>query len=88
MKNKTLNTSDINCKNIKGCFECPFRYSDYDDFAVGDDTLEVCTLAREMKLKNYFIYMYDTKQNQHAKLKTPKWCPIRTKPLLLKYIGK
>lgn len=30
---------------VKGCNECPFRYSHYDDFSYGLDTAEVCTLS-------------------------------------------
>lgn len=83
---KEQNSSNYNYCNIKGCFECPFRYSDYDDFAIGDDTIEVCTLAQHLRLKQYFIDSYDTKANQsYKKLKTPIWCPVKEKPLLLKF---
>ena len=84
--------SNINSRIIHGCFDCPFKYSDYDSFAIGDDTLIICALAQEMKLDDHYIDSYDCKsnsynikRNQQKKLKTPEWCPIKDKPLLLKF---
>jgi hypothetical protein len=61
-------------KIVNFCGNCPFSYSDYDDFAVGCSTLNVCTLAQFVKLKDYFISV----DNGDEELKTPEWCPLKT----------
>jgi hypothetical protein len=66
-----------NIKTIKGCYECPFRYSDYDDWAVGDDTCEICVLAQNMNLPDYFIVCYKRGFDDDIALDTPEWCPIK-----------
>ena len=53
---------------------CPFRYSDYDDFSVGDSTAEVCTLARYKNLKDYFIMFHNGEIDD---MNTPEWCPLK-----------
>lgn len=72
-------------KTITGCHDCPFRYSDFDDFAVGNDTLEICTLAQHEQLPNYFIDCYDTKDDGEPKetYPAPEWCPLQKESLTL-----
>ena len=61
-------------KTINFCGNCPFSYSDYNDFAVGYSTVNVCTLAQFLKLKNYCISV----NNGDEVLITPEWCPLKT----------
>ena len=67
-------------KIINFCGNCPFRYSDYDDFAVGDSTAEVCTLAMYKKFEDYFILFHngDIDNDDGDGMKTPEWCPLKT----------
>lgn len=71
---------------VKGCEDCLFRYTDYDDFAVDSDTLEKCILAENLEYKEYIIDIYDTKQNQESKLNTPSWCPLIKDSIIFKKI--
>ena len=73
-------------RNIKSCKNCPFMYFDYDDFAIGADTLVICNLAQNKNSKDYIIDSYDSKKGESSKCKTPVWCFIKNKPLLLKFI--
>jgi len=61
-------------KTINFCGNCPFKYSDYDDFALGYSTVTTCTLARSLKLKDDCILVSDG----DVELKTPEWCPLKT----------
>jgi hypothetical protein len=68
---------------VTGCVDCPFHYTNYDDFAVGNDTLEICLLKQRMDTENkvnadYFIDCWDTKHSEDIVLKTPEWCPIKS----------
>ena len=61
-------------KTINFCGNCPFSYADYDDWAVGYSTANVCTLAQFLKLNEYLILVSDGDEE----LKTPEWCPLKT----------
>lgn len=63
-------------KTVNFCGNCPFLYSDYDDFAVGSSTIDICNLARFLKKPNDCVsvhddYGYDTEST------TPEWCPLK-----------
>ena len=61
--------------NVKSCLDCPFRYSDYDDWAIGDDIEDNCTLAQYLNFNEYTI----TSRNLGDKFKMvgrPEWCPL------------
>lgn len=66
--------------NIKvtGCEDCPFRNHDYDDWAVGSDTLELCMLKQHIdpSSSDYFIDVYSSR-DQDRELVTPEWCPLK-----------
>ncbi len=61
-------------KTVNFCGNCPFSYADYDDWAIGASTCNICTLAQFLKLKDYFISV----DNGDEELKTPDWCPLKT----------
>ena len=63
---------------VDGCHSCPFEYVDYDDYAVGSDTLLICNLARFKNSKDCYIDMYDSKkEEEHYTFKNfPDWCPL------------
>ena len=61
-------------KTINFCGNCPFKYSDYDDYALGYSTVTTCTLSKFLKLEDDCILVSDG----DAELKTPIWCPLKT----------
>ena len=61
-------------KTINFCGNCPFSYSDYDDYALGYSTITTCTLSRFLKLKDDCISLSDGDEE----LSTPNWCPLKT----------
>jgi len=60
---------------VKNCNSCPFLYSEYDDFATGYSTLDICVLAEFKREKNYIVSSHDN-CGANPKNKTPKWCPL------------
>ena len=77
---------------ISGCVNCPFKVVDYDDFAVGNDTLINCSLAEYLQMDEYYINSYDTKnyeEYEDEELVTPSWCPVlKNKEINIKYYNK
>ncbi len=65
-------------KNIKvtGCSNCPFMASDYDDFAVGYDTIDKCMMAKYLDFKETVIDIYNMFEEDN-KRETPDWCPLK-----------
>lgn len=63
-------------KTINFCGNCPFVYSHYDDFAVGDSTLDICTLARFLNLKEDIISVHN-EMGYGGNSDTPDWCPLK-----------
>lgn len=69
-------------KTVNFCGNCPFLVVDYDDFAVGNSTLEYCNLARHLNLEDSYISSYDgfrdeDKSTIQEKVSSPEWCPIK-----------
>jgi hypothetical protein len=95
-KNIGLNIIQKNQKELfkmneiktSGCINCPFRYTNYDDYAIGNDILEECLLRMYLNHKeglyvDYFILSYDSKTGKiPKKILTPAWCPIKTNPII------
>lgn len=44
---------------VNGCGNCPFHVLDYDDYAVGFDTIEYCRLARFLNYEDEYIDIYN-----------------------------
>jgi len=61
-------------KTINFCGNCPFKYSNYDDYALGYSTVTTCTLSKFLKLEDDCILVSDGEKE----LKTPNWCPLKT----------
>jgi len=40
---------------VNNCNNCPFFYSDYDDFAVRDSTLDICNLKHFIGDEDYML---------------------------------
>lgn len=85
---KKTKLTNRNTRTVTGCNDCPFRYSDYDDYAIGNDTLEICTLKMQLDQQkkvnsDYFIDSYKRNETNKESFKTPEWCPLKT-PLLIK----
>lgn len=68
---------------INGCYNCPFKITDWDDFAVGKDTHEKCSLAIFKGEPEYIILVHNL--GDEEELITPEWCPMRTKDVLVEY---
>lgn len=45
--------------SVNNCSGCPFLISDYDDYAVGFDTIDYCQLARFLKYEEDTIDIYN-----------------------------
>ena len=65
-------------KEIKviNCSNCPFSYDEYDDFAIGNNTIEICTLSSFYHLDDSIIDIYDMHDDEKI-TDTPKWCPLK-----------
>ena len=63
-------------KTVNFCGNCPFLYSDYDDFAVGCSTVDICNLARFLKKSEDCISVHDGYDND-TESSTPEWCPLK-----------
>lgn len=63
-------------KTVNCCGNCPFLYSDYDDFAVGHSTIDICNLSRFLNLDNDCISVHDGFGNDEN-AETPEWCPLK-----------
>ncbi len=61
---------------ITGCTDCPFNVEDYDDFAMGFDTVSFCNLARHQQKKEHIISVFDRGDESVSK-QTPEWCPLK-----------
>jgi len=65
-------------ENVKSCADCPFRYTDYDDFTIGDSTIEICVLSQNNNNDDYIITSYDDVSSDIIKdINIPVWCPLR-----------
>lgn len=71
---------------VHGCGDCPFLKIEFDDFAVGIDTLETCGLAEFTGLELITIKAYDTKEGEQTDTETPEWCPIKNKSIEINYV--
>jgi len=69
---------------IKNCLDCPFSYTEYDDYALNLDTMEICNLAVNLNINDHFINVYNRIDEENIKHKIPKWCPLKKESLLLK----
>lgn len=63
-------------KTINFCGNCPFLSSEYDDFAVGNSTVDKCLLAMYLGQEDYFVSIHDN-FNQDIEAPTPEWCPLK-----------
>lgn len=71
---------------ITGCNDCPFKATEYDDFAVGSDYITRCTLANHLEYPESLIDMHDSKKGEFTNnIKTPSWCPIKENSLQIGY---
>lgn len=73
---------------INGCSNCPFSYKDFDDYAVGKDTVETCLLSQHFNKSEYIIGVYDMNDyyDNQEEIETdgdfvdgsPDWCLLKT----------
>lgn len=64
---------------VEGCWNCPFAYYEYDDFAVGVSTIDKCNLAFFLNLQDYFISVHNNIGLDPSIKEPPSWCPIKNK---------
>jgi len=76
-------------QKITCCGDCPFMYSEYDDYSLYNDTIDICTyalfLSRTGK-KEYFIDSYNGINDRKVQKPTPDWCPLRKDTITFKFI--
>lgn len=46
--------------DITSCIDCPFRYDDYNDYAIGNDTIVICNLSRYLQMDISIIDSYNS----------------------------
>ena len=83
---------------IKNCNECPFLYSDYDDYSMGDSTLDICVLSQFNNIDNrYIISSHNECGSEYHKeipecgseyhKEIPEWCPLKGHPLQIELLS-
>lgn len=81
---------------VKNCNDCPFSYREYDDYAVGEDTIEICLLAIHHNQKDYIIDVYNQFEKNDCDceevcsciqdiIETPGWCHLKQNNYNIKY---
>ena len=71
-------------KRVNFCGNCPFMHTEYDDFAIGDSTTDICTLSSFLKKEEYIISSHNS-IDIFYKNDTPKWCPLKDEKIELEY---
>jgi hypothetical protein len=61
---------------VNFCGNCPFLYSNYDDYSTGFSTIDECNLARFLQLETYTISIHNN-MGYDENAKTPEWCPLK-----------
>jgi len=72
-------------KTINFCGNCPFFHTEYDDFAVGMDTTNMCCLAYNLKQEEYVVSYCNSHECENDEIVdkessdfgTPEWCPLK-----------
>lgn len=62
--------------NPDSCSTCPFRTSEYDDWAVGDDTVFSCGLQNFLGLPESSIITTCNMSDIPRVMEKPEWCPL------------
>jgi len=70
---------------IEHCNDCPFMQNDYDDWAVGNDTIISCNLKYCFTKKFSVIYSFKRylKEDEYQ-IERPNWCPLNDNQLTFK----
>lgn len=61
---------------VTKCNNCPFKVSNYDDFAVGYDTVLQCNLKSYLGFKSTILRIFDS-INGEPIIPIPSDCPIK-----------
>lgn len=69
---------------INGCYNCPFKQINYNDYAVGHDTIEYCNLCKSMEHIENIIEIYDSFKKDKP-TETPNWCPLKDGEICIKF---
>lgn len=69
-------------KTVNFCGNCPFMYSEYDDFS--DNFTDICTLSKFLNKKEYIISQSDG-VDVHYENEPPKWCPLKEEKVELDF---
>lgn len=48
---------------VNNCNECPFNYKEYNDWAINENTIEICRLSEFFNLEESIIDTYDKNQS-------------------------
>ena len=77
-------------QKITCCGDCPFMYTEFDDYAMGPDTSETCAYASFLRYnlnkddQEYFIDSYNGGDDEREPKPTPDWCPLKKGPVTFK----
>jgi hypothetical protein len=72
---------------VTNCVDCPFHQYEYDGWSTGYDSSHKCMLAVKLKLKESYIAVYDSKDEEDLdfEIKTPDWCPLLNDKIEVEY---
>ncbi len=70
---------------VTGCEDCIFREFSYDEWAIGSDCMNFCTLARYKNMPDNIINMYrGSGTDDDDRIDTPEWCPLMLEDINIK----
>lgn len=70
---------------IEHCNDCPFMQNDYDDWAIGNDTIISCNLYKFIKKQFIVINSYKSSSYRYdKKTDRPNWCILNKNELIFK----
>jgi len=70
-------------KIVSSCSNCPFLYSEYDDFSIGDSHLDACSFMYNQGGSNWIIKTYDNIDSVGHVDIVPDWCPLKNDSIIV-----
>lgn len=69
---------------ITNCLNCPFRTSIANDWSMGFDNADICSLQQNAELINVesqtntiVIRQYNDCEDSPSEIESPSWCPLK-----------
>jgi len=71
-------------KIVSSCSDCPFLYSEYDDFSIGDSHLDACSFMYNQSGSDWIIRTYENMDDAGPVDVVPDWCPLKDGSIIIK----